>query len=276
LSARSRLRTYLVRLSSHGPRAIVALGTLAVCLLLTAGLGPFTPLTVDRAEHALARGDLTAAIAHCERAARWGLLPRWRALAHYRLATLHARYDGKPGMAVAELRAVLREDAGDPGLEGLALQLLAEVHEAQGNHRRAAERYEQLARGAPQPAPWLHAAALAWERAGRPDRALLRQAAVPLHDPDQSAQARLAMGRISLGVGRADKAYACYAAARDEASSDEQTRLARLGMAMALDAMGQSEQALAELDEAEPDHDLAIGIARDRVHRRAAETLSTP
>jgi tetratricopeptide (TPR) repeat protein len=276
LSARSRLRTYLVRFSNHGPRVVIALGVLSVCLLLTAGLGPYTPLALDRAEGAIARGELSEALEGCEQVSRWGLLPRWRAQAHYRKATLHARWLDQPGVAAAELRAMLREGPGDPTLEALGLQLLAESLERRGRHRRAAERYEQLARISPQPAPWLEAAALAWERAGRPDRALLRQAALPLHSAEHGAHAALAMGRITLGAGRTDKAYAYYAQALAADSNADHSHLARLGMAMALDAMGQHEQALAELDEAEPDSDLAIGIARDRVHRRAAEELATP
>ena len=276
MPARSRLRTYLVRFSNHGPRVVITLGVLSVCALLTLGLGPFTPLALDRAEQALVRGDFDEALEGYDQASRWGLLPHWRAQAHYRKATLHARWLDQPGLVLAELRAMLREGPGDSEIEALGLQLLAESLERRGRYRRAAERYEQLARISPQPGPWLEAAALAWERAGRPDRALLRQAAVPLSDPDMSTHSALAMGRIALGVGRTDKAYAYYATALEADSSADHSRLARLGMAMALDAMGRYEQALAELDEAEPDRDLAIGIARDRVHRRAAEELATP
>ena len=51
-------------------------------------------------------------------------------------------------------------------------------------------------------------------------------------------------------------------------------------MAMALDAMGRFDLAIAELDEAahghDHDHDRAFGITRERVARRAIEEQSTP
>lgn len=242
-----------------------------VCAVLAAGLGPTSPLALDRAEQSLANGQVERALLTCERTARWAPLPSWRAQARYRAATIRARSMDQPAQAVRELRALLDDGQADARTEALALQLLAQSLEARGRYRQAAERYEQLARIAPQPASWLQAAALAWERAGRSDRALLRHAEAPLRDPGLTIEASLAMGRIALGRGRTDKAYAAYAGALQAAPSQEQARLARLGMAMALDAMGRFEQALAELDEADPDSDRAIGIARERVQRRAAE-----
>ncbi len=276
MTARSRLRTYLVRLSTHAHLAVLALGMVLACALLTAGLGPTTPLALDRAERSLAQGDVYGALATCEQTAHWAPLPSWRAQARYRAATLRAHHLDQPAQAVRELRTLLHHGGADPQLEALALQLLAESLEIRGKHRQVAEAYERLARISPRPALWLQAAALAWERTGRPDRALLRHAGAAAHDPQLAAQALLAMGRISLGVGRSDKAYAFYAAALQRDPSHEQARLARLGMAMALDAMGRFEQALAELDEASPERDRAIGIARDRVLRRAAEEPTAP
>ncbi len=252
------------------------MGALSVCLMIGLGAGPFTPLALDRAERDLARGDLQQALRTCELTSRWGLLSSWRAQAHYRSATLQARHLGQPAMAVNELRGMLAHESPEPIVHALALQLLAECLESRGRHRGAAKRYEQLARVAPEPAPWFEAAALAWERASRPERALLRMAAVPLHDPDAGAHAHLAMGRIALGLGRTDKAYAFYAQALRADANPEHTRLARLGMAMALDDMGRFEQALAELEEAAPERDLAIGIAHDRVQRRAAGDVTAP
>ncbi len=271
MSARSRLRTYLVRLSDSAPTAILALGVVLVCLLLTVGLGPFTPLELDRAEASLARGEIEPALRSCDLSARWALREPWRQRARYRAAAIRAHQLEQPALAVSELRSLLRRGVVEPQLETLSLILLAESLERRGRYRLAAERYEQLARTAPRPAPWLEAAALAWERAGRPDRALLRQAAVPLLEPEMSDHALLAMGRVALGLGRADKAYAYYAEALEADSHLDHARLARLGMAMALEAMGQVEQALAELDEAAPEGDAAIGIARSRVQRRAEE-----
>ncbi len=276
MSARSRLRTYLVRYSHPGPRAIVIAGALGVCLLLGLGLGPFTPLALDRAERALLQDGPAAALEGCEQLGDWGLLGSWRARADYRAATLYARQLDQPGLAVHRLRALLRQGHGDPALEILALQLLAESLEARGKPRVAAHRYEQLARRAEDPTPWLLAAARTWEQAGRQDRALLRHAELTVRSSGRSAQAYLAMGRISLGLGRTDKGYGYYAATLEASPTLEQARLARLGMAMALDDMGRFEQALAELDEAAPGRDAAIDIARDRLLRRAAEGQGTP
>ena len=276
MSARSRLRTYIVRFSHHGPRAIIVAGALGVCLLLGLGLGPFTPLALDRAERALLEDGPVPALEGCELVGRWGLLGSWRARADYRAATLYARQLDQPGQAVSRLRTLLQQGEADPTLEALALELLAESLEARGKPRIAARRYEQLARQVEEPTPWLQAAARAWERAGRLDRALLRHAALTVQPSPRSAQAYLAMGRISLGQGRTDKGYGYYAAALEAEPNLEQARLARLGMAMALDDMGRYEQALAELDEAAPGRDVAIDIARDRLQRRVAEGQSAP
>jgi len=276
LPARSRLRTYVVRFSHQGPRAVIAAGALGVCLLLGLGLGPFTPLALDRAERALLEDGPVSALEGCEQVGRWGLLGSWRARADYRAATLYARQLDQPSQAVSRLRTLLQQGEADPALEALALQLLAESLEARSKHRLAAERYEQLTRQVEDPSPWLQAAARAWERAGRLDRALLRHAALTVHPSPRSTQAYLAMGRISLGQGRTDKGYDYYAAALEAQPNLEQARLARLGMALALDDMGQFEQALAELDEASAGGDVAIDITRDRLQRRAAEGQSTP
>jgi len=237
--------------------------------LLVLGLGPFTPLAHDRAEHALLREGPQAAVDAYGDAARWGLLRRWRAGARYRAANLQARGMDEPGLAISTLRTTLRHGADDPRIEALTLALLAECLEARGRHRPAALRWEQLARLDSDPSEALLAAARAWERARRPDRALLRLAEAGLRCPEQRAEALLSMGRVGLGMGRTDKAYAWYAQALDAQPNPEQANLARLGMAMALDDMGQHEQALAELDEAHGE-DRAIDIARARLQRRAA------
>lgn len=276
MSARSRLRTYIERLPPVTPRAVLVAGAVLACLLATAGVGPWSPTALDRVDAALLRGDTQGALASCDRVARFGLTDTLRDRAAYRCALLLSAQPVQQDAVAKRLRRLLRSGVGDPLVKGLSLALLAQTLESQGHHLRAARRYDQLARVAPAPEPWLEASARAWERVGRTDRALLRQAQVATDGTGRRAEALLAMGRLSLGQGRTDRAYAHYAAALEAQPSQEQRRLARLGMAMALDAMGRFDLALAELDEAAPHGDRAIGIARDRVARRAVEEHPAP
>ncbi len=276
MSARSRLRTYLVRISNRGPTAVLVAGAVLVCAALVLGVGPFTPITLDRAEHALLQERPQIALQRCESLSRWGLLDSWRDRARYRAASIRARHMGQPGRAARSLRGLLDDGVRDPGLETLSLQLLGESLETLGRFHRAAEAYERLARRSEHPAAALQAAARSWEHAGHPERALLLQAQRLVLAPEHSSEALLAMGRISLGLGRADKAYDYWARTREADPSTERDRLARLGMAMALEELGRSEQALAELDEPAPSRDRAIDITRARLQRRAEEELGTP
>ncbi|MFH1464864.1 MAG: hypothetical protein ABIO70_10810 [Pseudomonadota bacterium] len=254
------------------PRRVLVAGLVAATVLFGVGLGPLSPLALDRADRALAQGHTEASLRTCRRIARFSPFPGLRDEARYRAALLLASQGGERGEALVLLRDLLRDAPHDAALRGDALALLASVLEGLGQEERAARRYEQRAALGPDPAPWLLSAASAWERGGNERLALLRLARVATSGAPEAARARLAMGRIFLGEGEPARAYAHYTAALALQPGPDEARLARLGKALALDALGQAEQAVAELDGADPANDPAIGITRERVARRAEES----
>jgi len=254
------------------PRRVLAAGLVAAALLVGVGIGPWSPLALDRVDRALTQGQPEAALRVCQRIARFSPFPGRRDEARYRAALILASRDGRAGEALVLLRGLLRDGPRGETLQGETLALTARVLESAGQLERAARRYEERAALGPESGPWLLSAASAWERAGRERKALLILGHVAATGGPEKARAELAMGRIFLGTGDPAGAYAHYSAVLALGPGPDELRLARLGQALALDALGQAEQAVAALDEADPDHDPAIGITRERVARRAEES----
>jgi tetratricopeptide (TPR) repeat protein len=252
----------------------VALG-LALALPVVAGLGPWSPFALDRVHARLAAGDVAGAATACEGVARLGLTPGIRRRARYEQALLQATTLDRPQEALAGLSDLVgRLPPGDP-LEADALALLAEVlPRATERQDLAAESWEAAAQRATDPArrdDLMLAAADAWELAGDTRRARLGRGRVAAAGTPASAQAWLAIGRTWLGDGQPQRAYEAYRRALEHAATDADARLARLGLALALDEMGSADEAAAELEVAQEEDgsDPALEVTRERVLRRA-------
>ena len=115
---------------------------------------------------------------------------------------------------------------------------------------------------------WMLDAGLAFADAGDFDSAL-RALRVASSRSDQSVAAHLAQGRIHLQRDPA-QAYSDYDAAFRAGADQEAQRLAKLGMATALEYLDRRDAALAELDEAleEGDADAALERRRERLRAR--------
>jgi hypothetical protein len=120
----------------------------------------------------------------------------------------------------------------------------------------------------PQAGRWMLDAGLAFADAGDTGRAMLALAQAATR-PDQVVAARLAQGRMRLSADPA-QAYVDYDAAFRAGATGEDRRLARLGMATALEHLDRREQALAELEEAAEEgmSDAALRRRRQRLRAR--------
>ena len=120
----------------------------------------------------------------------------------------------------------------------------------------------------PEAGRWMLDAGLAFAEAGDTGRAMLALAQAATR-PDQSVAARLAQGRMRLATDPA-QAYVDYDAAFRAGATGEDKRLARLGMATALEQLDRREQALAELEEAAEEgmSDAALRRRRARLQAR--------
>lgn len=265
----------LSRLFQHDLLRRGAIGAVAALVLMAALLaGPWSPLALDRVDRAVVAGDGLHARARAERVIRWGLTPGIRNGARYRAALAETTLLGEHAAAVAHLEALLERARPRHPLRAQALQLLAgtlDLH--QGDPAGAAARYQELADLGADREHWLLVAAEAWERAGDVNRAQVLRGRVATGGGSLAAAAWLAMGRTRLGMGDPARAYDHYLQATEIPGPPEDARLARLGMAMALDALGDVGLAVAELDEAseEGGADPVLEITRERLIRRAGE-----
>ncbi len=260
--------------SRLGLRGLAALG-LAIALPVTVGFSPWSPFALDRAHARLAAGDEEGAARVCGRVARFGATGWIRRRARYELALLQATHLDRPREALATLGDLMEDlGPGDP-LEADALSLLAEVlPRATERQDLAAQSWEAAARRTTDPArrdDLLLAAANAWESAGDARQARLTRGRVATAGGEAAAQGWLAIGRTWLGDGKPERAYEAYRHGLEAARTDADTRLARLGMALALDEMGSADEAAAELEMAQEEdgRDPALEVTRERVLRRA-------
>ncbi len=258
-----------------GLRGFLALFGLALALLLCAGTGPWSPWALDRTDSLVASGHSQSALVWCDWVGRLSPWVRTRDEARYRSALLRTSLLGDHQGAVGTLRALLRREDLPSAERKRALILLADLLRSRIEApKRAARRFHQLAAlvaGTPEEASWLLEEARALEGAGQTAKAQHLRSQVAERGGPQAIEAQLDLGRVRLGQGNPARAYNDYQAALELAVEPGQRRLARLGMAMALDELGQTSLAVAELDEAAPAGDAAIDITRQRVLRRAGE-----
>jgi tetratricopeptide (TPR) repeat protein len=279
-----------------------------VLLFAFLGIGPWSPFALDRANRLLVRGDAAGAIRTCERIAVWNPLPGMRREARYRAALLQATEAGEPGQAATSLWNLLAEMPLESSIRPEALTLLASTLQTQlGRPGRAARLYEEAAIGAeddPRQSAWTLAAADAFDEAGQSERAAKLRARVAVSQDPRAGEAWLALGRSQFAAGSWAASFDSYQHAVEMAGNESLRRLARFGVSLALEHMGESGAAVTELDEAideeqtasveagnpavavssaslaagGPDEriDPPLAITRDRIRHRAAEEAPEP
>ncbi len=228
-------------------------------------------MSLDSAALQAANGSTVQAIdAYLEHAEGWGTRKQ-KGEALWRAAVLAHVEHSDPELATSIIEDMIaRYPEHSRVAEGHAR--VAWIHSV--HHRdpvRAGTRWVAAAAVAPSHADagrWMLDAGLSFARAGDSARAMVALATAASR-PDQAVAARLAQGRMRLGADPA-QAYVDYDAAFRAGATGEDRRLARLGMATALEHLDRREQALAELDEAveEGMSDAALQRRRERLRAR--------
>jgi tetratricopeptide (TPR) repeat protein len=228
-------------------------GVLAVVGAATLWLAPGSPITLWRADSAVGMSDPITAVALYDDVGTYGWTTPLRRDGLRRAALLLAADLGRPEAArerlealidiestVAE-RADLRERIGhlhrverDPAAAGR--DFLA-AHEAATTHPRAAERLILAARSFTE-ANEIEVARGLWER-------------LAVGFPTHVATARLAQARLALGEGDAQSALGYFDDAAMAARDPFELAAARLGVATSLERLGNLDEAIAEIDQAE-------------------------
>ncbi len=249
----------------------VLLGALAALVLVVTVVGPWSPLTVRRAEAAVAAGDPDAARTLYVQTARWAPTDTIRAEALWNAAQISAVELGQPQRAVRLLRE-LTELETEGVRAAVALARLGELLDRDLRRPlRAAPAWESAADAMPdhpRAGDWLLSAADAWDRADRDPRAQNVLRRVREQYPDHAADAELRIAEDLL-VGDAARAFELYQDVATE-GSDTQVALARFGLSVALERLGDTDAALVELEEAGlPDE--VEQQRRARMEERAAQ-----
>lgn len=234
---------------------------LAAVVLLT----PASPL-------ALAEGDLLAGIGQPERAveayeatARWTPWRPIRAAALERAAYTWSIELDHPREARLRLEELLRE-ATDPATQAALLErigglLLAEGAESDGI-RRLREAHD-LDPEAPEATRRLERAATAAAESGNLEQAeRLWRRLGQLH-PDRYAVAELGRADLALRRGRIEAALTSYSNVDDHTFDPDLAAAAKFGSSICLERLGDLEEALATLDDAE----LPQGVFEERTSK---------
>lgn len=246
-----------------------AIGLALVGLLATgAWFSPWSPGAMDHAADLAARGDTDAAVGVYLRVADGPVLPSMARDARWQAAWVASVDTTQPQRAVELLRDFTSRYPADP-LAAQAFERLATLYSLyQGDPVRAAEAWESAAAvspASPDAGRWLVEAGLAYSDADLPERAATALRAATAH-PSQAVAAHLGLGRLLLAQDPA-KAYDHYTAALGLARDEQDTTVARLGMASALEALDRVDQALAELEGADGS-DPAVARRRARLQAR--------
>ena len=231
---------------------------------------PLSPIWMDSGAVKAGSGHSRAAMQVYLHQADWGPSSR-RGESLWRAAVLADVNLNEPGRSMALLERLI-EELPEHARVADAHARVAQIHRL--HHQdliRAATRWVAAASVAPdhpQAGRWMLDAGMVFAEAGDLGRAYSSFDSAASR-PDQVVAARLAQGRLHLRDAPA-KAYSDYDAAYRAGASDKEKRLARLGMATALEYLDRREQALAELEDAREDGvtDAALERRRGRLWAR--------
>jgi len=254
-------------------RGLRVIGGVALGLGLMLGLlwSPGSPQALDRAAAAMAADDAQRALEIYAAAERWGWTPTIREYAMFRAALVEATALGE-ARAAAEHLAVFVTVSRTDVLTAEAYALMGGVYTSTGEDPlRAAEAFEAAGRRAPTDAriaQWYASAAAARERASDPEGALLDLGHLVSLGGLFAVDGWTGIGRIRFELGDLAGAYDAYQNGLLETPDPRRARLVRLGMAHALERLGEADAAVAELDEFAGAEDPAFEAARGRMIAR--------
>jgi tetratricopeptide (TPR) repeat protein len=241
-----------------------------------AGLAsPAAPGALARADAALARGDVAGALSAYEAVATWHPFESTRAEAALRAAAVEQVERDDPAAARHRLHAFLADDPSNPWAAEAWARLGDLSAATQPN--TAANAYEHAYDAdprAPGAADRLAAAADAWRAAGQRAAAFRAWDRLVAASPDHRAAAWLNEAAWLLADGDAERALTLYEKSAGIAADAPSRQAARLGEAACHERLGEADEALGALDEA----DLPEAVAQPRaasLRARATGHLST-
>lgn len=235
--------------------AILAVLGGAVALGSLLWLLPGSPVTLWRADAAVGEGDATTAVALYDDVAKNGWTESHQLLALRRSAAVLASDLGRPAEAVQRMEQVLSRtpdgvERGDLRERIAGLQLdQSDLPAAVASLVAGADADPTGPRAG---ARLLRAARLAAD-AGESELAAPLWVRLIAEHPEQRATARLAQGREALASGDAQQAHKHFQEALAEGSEvgPDVRAAAQLGLATALERLGDLEEAIAEIDSAD-------------------------
>lgn len=251
---------------------VIGWGSVAIGLALFLWTSPISPVALWRADVMLGHGQPFDAIRVYDAIAKTNPLPSLRAAALERSALTWSVELGAPHEAQARLELRLHQRMSDEEradvldrlgqmliLEGRQLEAARRLREAHDIAKHVPGAPDRMARAARTAAFGgdLELAARLWRRLGT-------------DHPEQRARSELGLANVALSQGDVEVALVSYEAADDHAFDPDVASAASLGAATCLERLGEFDEALAELDDA----DLPPQVRESRAKKiRAREAI---
>ena len=212
---------------------------------------PVSPWALHRADARMATGGVIEAVSAYEQVARRSMWPGHRREATWRAASLANDGQVDPQEARRLYRTFLKSWPDDPRISQARVALARIEWQDFRQPDRAARQYTWAvlaSPAAPEASDWLQRAGDAWLAAGRTDQARSAWRRVIADYPTGVLGARLAMARLALFEGDPDRAFEHFQEVAVAQARGTEATLARLGMSLCREQLGDLDAALAELD----------------------------
>ena len=241
-------------------------------LLGVAWWAPASPVAMSRADVALGRGDPARAARIYDAVARWTPFRTTRIEALRRGAAVHGAELNHPAGARSRLQALLREPLSDAE-RAEVLARLGRLHLQERRFARAARVLERSVQADPDAlhaADRMEAAARAWGDAGAFDRAERGWQDLLAAHPAWRARAHLGLAELYLSRREPARALPLFQRVALDGLPEERTA-AQLGVSVCLEQLGELDEALAAITDA----DLPEDVRRRRAHALRARQAWT-
>jgi tetratricopeptide (TPR) repeat protein len=222
----------------------VALGAALIVL-------PSSPLALVRADFLYGLGHTESALELYDDVAENGLIRTQRLSALRRSAALWSIEMNAPMESSKRWEALAKQSTNSIE-QADAWRTVAQILSHDGRHADlAAQAYERSAnlyvQDVDAAAQWMHAGTQ-WKRSGELERAKQIWITVTERYPLQRSDAYVALGRSSLSLGLGEQALSWFDNAVDTSHSAAQRGLAKMGVAISLERLGNLDEAIAELN----------------------------
>jgi tetratricopeptide (TPR) repeat protein len=225
-------------------------------LVAIAAFSPLSPAALGPADAALGRGNPALAAARYDRIAAVHPLRSYRDEALYRAARVWSVDLDDPDQALERLHRLSRSvRTRDPERAAAVEAQIGHLQlSAKQDPVRAARAFDRAVSTAPLAAEavaWRVAAARAWREAGELEAAERRWSVIESTHPERVGEAALALAELALTRGDAQAALGLYERAAHRLTDEVERGVAQLGIATCYERLGDLDEALAALDDAD-------------------------